>query len=364
MSGPYVVLAYVRALAQTLAALAGGRDSLGGLPVRTRRNGQLAVRVLPAGIYDRLLLGGYRAEVWMQAGVSVAELRSTCGRRLREAGSSRIALVLGAGNISSIAPLDVLYKLYADGDVVVLKLNPLNAYLQPVLERAFAPYVRRGCLRFAAGGADIGGYLAHHPAVGTVHMTGSAVAHDAIVFGGGEDGPRRKADAAAGARQADDQRARRRLADDRRARPLDGERPALPGRARRHPEAAQLRLQLRRRRRCWCWRPTGRRADRFLADLRDAMRRAPARPAYYPGADERQRRMLEEHPDAQLLGGEVPRTLDHRARPKRRDEPAFAREVFGPVLAVTRLPGAARRSSSTLPSRSPTTGSPGRSPPT
>ena len=342
MSGPYVVLAYVRALAQTLAALAGGGDSLGGLAVRTRRNGQVAVRVLPAGIYDRLLLGGYRAEVWMRAGVSVAELRSTCGRRLREAGSSRIALVLGAGNISSIAPLDVLYKLYADGDVVVVKLNPLSAYLLPVLERAFAPYVRRGCLRFAAGGAEIGGYLAHHPAVGTVHMTGSAVVHDAIVFGGGEDGLRRKAEG-------------RPALDKPMTSELGGVSPTivLPGRW----AESDLRYQAehvatQKLHNCGfnCvasqvlvlatdWPQ----ADRFLAYLRDAMRRAPARPAYYPGADERQRRMLEEHPDAQLLGGEVARTLVTGLDPNDADEPAFAREVFGPVMAVTRLPGRSAR---------------------
>ncbi len=101
---------------------------------------------------------------------------------------------LAAGNISSIAPLDVLYKLYADGDVVVVKMNPVIAALEPVLERVFAPYVQQGFVRFASGGADVGGYLAHHPQVGAVHMTGSAAVHDAIVFGDGALGAARRAE--------------------------------------------------------------------------------------------------------------------------------------------------------------------------
>jgi aldehyde dehydrogenase family protein len=162
--------------------------------MRIRPDGQVVVDVLPWDLYDRLLLNGYRVEVWMQPGVSVSEVRSRSGRCLREHEPARVALVLGAGNISSIAPLDVLYKLYADGDVVVVKMNPVNALLRPVLERVFAPFVRHGFVRFVSGGAEVGGYLAHHPKVGAVHMTGSAAVHDLVVFGDGLDGVRRKAD--------------------------------------------------------------------------------------------------------------------------------------------------------------------------
>ena len=140
MTGPYVMLAYLRALAQTLEE---GRDPLESARIRTRANGQVVVEVLPWDLYDRLLMNRYQVEVWMQPGVSISDVRGRCGRCLREHLPARVALVLGAGNISSIAPLDVLYKLYADGDVVVLKMNPVNAVLQPVLERIFAPLVRQ-----------------------------------------------------------------------------------------------------------------------------------------------------------------------------------------------------------------------------
>ena len=326
MSGPYVVLAYVRALVQTLEALEAGRDPLDGLRVRTRRGGRVALEVLPAGVYDRLLLNGYHAEVWMQAGVSPEELSSSCGRRLREPGAGRVALVLGAGNISSIAPLDVLYKLYADGDVVAVKLNPINAALRPVLERAFAPFVRSGFVRFAAGGADVGGYLAHHPDVGAVHMTGSVAVHDAIVFGAGEQGAQRKAEG-------------RPLLEKPMTSELGGVSPTivLPGRW----AEADLRYQAehiatQKLHNCGfnCvasqvvvlaaeWPQ----AERFIAYLRAAVRRAPARPAYYPGAAERQAQALATHPDAELLGGDVPRTLLAGLDPTDADEPAFTTEL-------------------------------------
>ncbi|MGV7591820.1 aldehyde dehydrogenase family protein, partial [Mycobacterium kansasii] len=44
------------------------------------------------------------------------------------------------------------------------------------------------------GGADVGGALVNHPGITTVHMTGSARTHDAIVFGTGDEGAQRKAE--------------------------------------------------------------------------------------------------------------------------------------------------------------------------
>ena len=52
-----------------------------------------------------------------------------------------ICAVLGAGNVSSIGPQDVLGKLFAENRVCALKLNPVNAYLGGVFEHAFAAAV-------------------------------------------------------------------------------------------------------------------------------------------------------------------------------------------------------------------------------
>jgi acyl-CoA reductase-like NAD-dependent aldehyde dehydrogenase len=105
----------------------------------------------------------------------------------------KVALVLGAGNIASIAPLDVLYKLIAEGQVCLLKMNPVNDYLGPFLEEAFRSLIAQGFVRIAYGGADVGAWLANHALVEEIHITGSARTHDAIVFGGGSEGAARKA---------------------------------------------------------------------------------------------------------------------------------------------------------------------------
>ena len=38
----------------------------------------------------------------------------------------KVALILGAGNVSSIPPMDALYKSFAEGFVNVVKMNPVN----------------------------------------------------------------------------------------------------------------------------------------------------------------------------------------------------------------------------------------------
>ena len=122
--------------------------------VHERADGQVTVDVFPNAFYDRLLLSGVRAQVWMQPGVTRDNLKSTMAVWYRQsAPQPRVALVLGAGNIASIPPLDVLYKLIADGAVCVLKMNPVNEYLGPIFEDALKPLVDGGFLRFAYGDA-------------------------------------------------------------------------------------------------------------------------------------------------------------------------------------------------------------------
>ncbi|MCA9494789.1 MAG: aldehyde dehydrogenase family protein, partial [Myxococcales bacterium] len=100
--------------------------------------------------------------------------------------------VLGAGNQSSIPPMDVLYKLVVDDEVCILKMNPVNEALGPIIEEALAPLVRFGALRVCYGGIDVGKHLTDHPDVRSIHITGSAAAHDAILWGPGAEGEERK----------------------------------------------------------------------------------------------------------------------------------------------------------------------------
>ena len=70
--------------------------------------------------------------------------------------------MLGAGNVAAITPLDIVHKLYAEDQVVVAKMNPVNACLRPHLERIFAEFIERNWVRFTDGGAAEGAYLATH----------------------------------------------------------------------------------------------------------------------------------------------------------------------------------------------------------
>jgi aldehyde dehydrogenase (NAD(P)+) len=337
ITGPYALLSYTRALIQTLEAIETGRDPLAPYDSHAAPGDRVAIRVLPADHFDYLLLNGYRVDVWLPPGVSRADAAASLGRQLRHPDGGGVSLVLGAGNISSIAPLDVLYKLYADNRVVLLKPNPVTRPLQPLLERVFAPFIARGFLRVCSGDGQVGEYLTRHPGVDDVHLTGSAATHNAVVFGPGEAGASRRA-------------ARRPLLEKPVTSELGGVSPTivLPGRW----SASDLRFQaqnLATQRlhntgsNCvatqivilpseWAQR------DRFLACLRDALHDAPARELHYPGVPERLAQALDEHPEAERLGGDPPRLLLSDLDPADAD-PAFSCEYFGPALGVVSLPG-------------------------
>ena len=149
--------------------------------------------LLPAGLFDQLLLSGFSAEVWLRPGIDTATAKASAGLAQRDPKRTNgIGVVLGAGNISSIAPLDALYELIANNRVVALKLNPITDPLLPVFTKVLAPLIEIGALRILTGGADVGEYLIHHDLVAHVHMTGSAVTHDAIVWGVGDAADERK----------------------------------------------------------------------------------------------------------------------------------------------------------------------------
>ncbi len=106
-------------------------------PVWTRPDGRVAAGVFPASVWDRLFYAGVTAEVWMQPGVAAPGLGDDAGRGVPDGGAGgQVVLVLGAGNVSSIGPLDALYKLFVENHVVLYKAHPVNDYLGPLMERA------------------------------------------------------------------------------------------------------------------------------------------------------------------------------------------------------------------------------------
>lgn len=340
VSGPWVVATSLNGYRHTLAALEHGR-----LPrfkrTRLTSNGRLAVQVFPATMAERLVLNGITAEVWMQRGVTAANLPENMASFYRqERPEGRVALVLGAGNISAIAPLDAMHRLFVRGHVVLMKLSPILEHLGPVVEDVFEPFVRRGFLRIAYGGADVGAYLARHDDADEVHMTGSFRTYDTLLYGDGLEGAARK--------QRGEPILRKPMTAE-----LGGAGPVIvvPG-----PwSEADLRYQAENivtmkmqnvgfncvaaqvlvLPRAWPLR------ERFMAAIRDVMRSLPERPPYYPGAAAHWREVRARHDRIETFAGhEVPAALLPGLDAANADEPAFATEIFGPVLAETALPGA------------------------
>ncbi|AMT73108.1 aldehyde dehydrogenase family protein [Mycobacteroides immunogenum] len=334
ISGPYAVAGALAALIASLEQLQAGHSPLRDAKFGVTPGGRTTVSVLPLNVFDSLLLSGFSAELWLQPGVDQAEALRTAGLAQRDPSHTHgVGAVLGAGNITSIAPLDTLYELFANNRVVALKLNPITDPLLPVFTKVLQPFIEIGAVRILTGGADVGTYLVHHQLVDHVHMTGSAITHDAIVFGTGEEGAQRKA-------------ANQPVLDKAITSELGGVSPTIvvPG----EWNASDIEFQTRHiatqrlhnngynciasqvvvLSKAWPQR------EEFLTALRKALDEAPARPAYYPGSDDRVAGAQRSYPDAERHGQNGARVLV--VDPD--DRTALLRtEYFGPVLGVIEL---------------------------
>ena len=336
-TGPYAVLTALDRLARTLDALAEGRSPLRGLRFHAAPGGRRAVDVMPEGATESLLLSGFHAEVWFPPGTTDQRAMLTAGLgALRVGESGGVGLVLGAGNITAIPPLDVLHGLVAENRAAILKLNPVLADLAGPFESAFAPLIEAGLLRIVQGGAAVGGFLAHHPGVDHVHITGSIVSHDAIVWGTGDEAAARR-------------RAGTPLLDKPISSELGGASPVIvvPGEwtqaelAFQAEHVATMRLH-NGGYNCIAGQVLVLSADwpqraAFLEALRGVLTRVPARPAWYPGSDDRCAAALAAHPSAERLGPDGGRLLIDVGGEVAGD--LGTTEWFAPVLGVVDVPG-------------------------
>jgi acyl-CoA reductase-like NAD-dependent aldehyde dehydrogenase len=330
--GPATTLRNLRLLGEALEQLGTPRFPR----LTAREDGQLVARIFPHDTSERAMFTGFTVDVWMEPGRPASQ-----GRIYREpSDGGKACLVLGAGNVSSISPMDALYKLFVENEVVVLKTNPVNAYLGPLLERAFAPLVDAGFLAVVHGGAAEGAYVADHPGIDTLHVTGSDKTYDAIVWGS----------------SSEEQQRRTAARDPKNKRPFTAElgcvTPVIvvPG-----PwSASDLDFQARQVAgmvannasfnctaakvlvvaKGWLQR------DAFLAKVEGHLARTPSRKAYYPGAVDRWRGFVDRYPAARTLSpqgeGVVPWTLLPDVTPER-GEYALSNEAFCGVLATTTL---------------------------
>ena len=337
--GPLCWLRNLRLLIRALEDIErDGRPKIPG-KVYTRPDGQVVAQVMPVDAYDRVLYGGFSAEVWMQPDVTLSELPGTQAEIYNQPpGEGEVSLVLGAGNVSSIGAQDALYKLFVEDKVCVVKMNPVNDYLGPIYAKIMAPLVERGFVKIVYGGAEQGIHLCNHALVDEIHITGSDKTHDAIVYGGGEEGAKRKA-------------ARTPVNNKPISSELGNVSPIIvvPGPwtdADMQFQAANLATQLVNNGGFNCnaarvilQHASWDRRQPLLEELKKVFQQVPTRRAYYPGAADRWDAFVQAHPDAWTAGepveGRLPWTLITGVDPGTEGDICFNTEAFCAVCAET-----------------------------
>lgn len=330
-----------RLLAESLDEIAARGKPRLGTGVRRRNDGRLEIALFPNGLFDRVTFGGFTGYALMDAGVTEEE---ACTRQAsfyaRPNPPGRVSVILGAGNVASIPPMDAATKMFGAGMVCVVKMNPVNEWAGPFLERALEPLVSRGYLRFVYGGGDVGNALVHHADVDDVHITGSDRTHDLIVWG--PPGPEREQ------RQADDAPLL--------TIPISSELGNVSPVAVMPHEYTADELGFIARNVATMVSNNGSfncnaakmlitangwpQRERFLECVGEALAETPTRKAYYPGAFDRYRLLLESHdvrrfgsPRANELAWAFVPGLD----PNDRTEKLFHTEPFCGILSETSL---------------------------
>ncbi len=340
-AGPAAALRYLRLLHDSLLdIIRRGRPQLPG-PVRQEPGGRLFVRLAPVKRrQDALLFTGTTTDAIMEEGVTAeAVAGQVMPSHLTGAGEDPpIMLVLGAGNVSSIPMTDTLTKIFQDGYLVLLKMNPVNEYLGPIFERALAPLVEAGFLRIIYGAAESGQHAISHDLTEAVHITGSNASHDAIVWG--PPGP--------------EQEQRKQENDPRLHKPITSELGnvtpwiIVPGdytEKQLQFQAENLAASITNNASFNClatkvivtWRGWPDR-ERFLNKLQHVLDAIPPRKAYYPGAEDRFREFADREP-GDVPEGTLPWTLIRDVDPDQSPK-YIQRESFVCVCAEVGLDAA------------------------
>lgn len=185
LTGPVSVLRFLQLTRHTLCDLQVG--SLPRLPGKLRHvNGQFCVPTFPTRqLFDSLVFRQLSAETWLQPSVPREEIFGDAPARLTRMAAivPRVELVLGAGNVSSIPVTDALTKIFQADCAVLLKMNPINDYLGPLLAEALRPLIEANWLKIVYGGIEQGSYAVGHDLVDSIHITGAKETHDAMVWG-------------------------------------------------------------------------------------------------------------------------------------------------------------------------------------
>ena len=342
LTGPVPTMRNLRLLDETLCRIEQGHTTIADKQIRERRDGRLEVSVFPTCGLDATLFAGFRIAQVMEPGMELQAVKENAGAFYRDkAQTGSVTLILGAGNVSSIAPTDALHKSFAEGSVCIIKMNPVNEWVGPHLEYAFKPFIDKGYMRIVYGADDVGAYLVNHASIDAIHITGSNHTHDMIVWG--PPGKER------------DQRMRDNtpLLNKRISSELGNVSPVaivpaeysrgelafmaknvaamITNNASFNCNAAKVLITATR----WAQR------EHFMGKMEQALQDTPTRLAYYPGAFDRYERLVGDRANVKKLGRTantvLPWTILYDVDPARKDDPLFRTEPFCPIISEARL---------------------------
>jgi aldehyde dehydrogenase (NAD(P)+) len=343
-AGPTVVIRNLRLLIETLEKIERGQSTIDPARVDTRPDGRVVVQVFPASGLDKAQFAGFSGEIWMKPGVKASDVPGRAAGHYKtkpEERKGRVALVLGAGNVASIPPTDVLYKMFVEGKVCMLKMNPVNAHVGPFIERAFAKGIEKGYLDVCYGGPEVGKYLVEHAEIDEIHITGSDKTHDMMVWG--PPGPEREA-----RKQKKEPLLKKEItselgnvspvivvpgpySDAEFAFQGESITAAIANNASFNCNSAKLLIQ-----------PKGwEGASKLHAALAASLKNTPVRKAYYPGAEDRWKQLVDSHPSVEKIGdareGSLQWAIIKDVDAVKAEDKVFSMEPWCSVISETTL---------------------------
>ena len=328
------IIRHLRLLRESLQQISQtGKTKLGKLDRNI--NDQLSVNVFPGNAIDGILFKDWNIDVHLQQGVTEETLDQRAVFYQNPDHDGRVCLVLGAGNIAALGPTDVFTKMFNEGKVCVLKMNPVNAYLGSFFEQAFSSAIDQGFLAIVYGGKEEGQYLINHAGIDEIHITGSNKSYEEIVWG------------VAGEERINGKNQNRPIMTKPITAELGNISPVIvvPG-----PYSdAELAYQAESLVSDWTMNasffccsgkllitPAGwDKKQTFMSHVEDLLNKVPPRKAYYPGAEDRWAAFIQDH-EAKHFGspakGELPWTMIHDLDPDNGNETIYHQEAFCSVM--------------------------------
>ncbi|RKZ85606.1 MAG: aldehyde dehydrogenase [Gammaproteobacteria bacterium] len=338
--GPTFVVRHLRLIKESLQALKDEGNTKIGKVGRTIDK-RLSVNVFPANAIDGILYKDVTIDVHMQADVTEDKLETQRAKFYKQPDhNGRVVLVLGAGNLAAIPAMDVLTKMFNEGKVCVLKMNPVNAYMGPYIEEAFAEAIVKGFLAVVYGGVEESEYLTHHDLVDEIHITGSDKTYNNIVWGpeGSERAERMARNNPVYTKEITSE--------------LGCVTPVIvvPGPYTKKElafQAEDITSAFTMNASFMCCVPVSlitskgwQQRDDFLNQMEKVIKTVPTRKAYYPGAKERWHALTDDREDVTIIGMEegsnMPWAMIKGLSPDA-DEAIYRNEPFCSVLAETTL---------------------------